>query len=68
MIGPLEFRRRTEINPADIMALHKNGAVCRHRPLSDGNIAEARGKGWVEGKEKLWKSKVSDSTASGSMG
>jgi len=50
----LEFRRLSDINISDIIAVNTNPLVLRHMPLSCDNWQESDWMEWVEGKEKQW--------------
>jgi ribosomal-protein-alanine N-acetyltransferase len=50
----LEFRRMSEIDCADFIALNTHPLVRRQMPLSDDNFGEAECREWVAGKEKQW--------------
>jgi len=44
----------SEIDSADIIALHTDPRVLRHLPLAGGDFDESECKKWVEGKERQW--------------
>ncbi|MDO9086416.1 MAG: GNAT family N-acetyltransferase [Anaerolineaceae bacterium] len=50
----LEFKRLSDINISDIIAVNTNSLVLRHMPLSGDNPEESDWMEWVEGKEKQW--------------
>lgn len=50
----LEFKRMSEVKPAEYIALSNHPLVRRHMPLSDGNFGEAECREWIAGKEKQW--------------
>ena len=50
----LEFKRLSEIDNAEFIALNNNPLVRRQMPLSDDNFGEAECQAWVAGKEKQW--------------
>jgi RimJ/RimL family protein N-acetyltransferase len=50
----LEFRRLSEIDCAEIVALNTHPLVRRHMPLSDADFGEKECLEWVAGKEKQW--------------
>ncbi|MEM9556659.1 MAG: GNAT family N-acetyltransferase [Acidobacteriota bacterium] len=50
----LEFRRLSEIDRAEIVALNTHPLVRRQMPLSDGNFDDEECRAWIEGKEKQW--------------
>lgn len=50
----LEFKRLSEINNSDLIALMGNPRVRRQMPLADGSFGETECQTWVAGKETLW--------------
>jgi len=50
----LEFKRLSDINCAEIIALNTNHLVRRQMPLSDDNFGEKECLEWVAGKENQW--------------
>ena len=50
----LEFKRMSEINNAEYVALHQNSLVRRQMPLMNEKFREKECKEWVAGKEKQW--------------
>jgi hypothetical protein len=50
----LEFKRLSDINISDIIAVNTNPLVLRQMPLSGDNWDESEWMEWVEGKEKQW--------------
>lgn len=50
----LEFKRLSEINTAELIALNTNPLVRRQMPLSGGDFGEAECREWVAGKEQQW--------------
>jgi [ribosomal protein S5]-alanine N-acetyltransferase len=50
----LEFKRLSEINSAEIIALNTNPLVRRQMPLFSGDFGEAECQEWVQGKEAHW--------------
>jgi [ribosomal protein S5]-alanine N-acetyltransferase len=50
----LEFKRLSDINISDIIAVNTNPLVLRQMPLSGDNWEESEWMEWVEGKEKQW--------------
>jgi ribosomal-protein-alanine N-acetyltransferase len=50
----LEFKRLTEIDLAEIVALNTNPLVMRQMPLSSSDFNEADCREWVADKETLW--------------
>ena len=50
----LEFKRLTEANPADIVALMNHPKVREHMPLTQDGFSEANARAFVIGKERLW--------------
>jgi [ribosomal protein S5]-alanine N-acetyltransferase len=51
---PLEFKRLTEVNSADLIALNNHPLVRRQMPLASGHFGAAECKAWLAGKEALW--------------
>ena len=52
---PIEFKRLSEIDCTEIIALNTNPLVRRQMPLSDDHFGEVECQEWVAGKEELWK-------------
>jgi len=50
----LEFKRLSEINNSEFIALNANPLVRRQMPLSHDNFGDAECLEWVAGKEKQW--------------
>ncbi|MGY6275181.1 GNAT family N-acetyltransferase [Methylomonas sp. MgM2] len=50
----LKLIRLSEIELADIIALHNDPSVLRHLPLAGGNFDEVECMRWVESKETQW--------------
>ena len=50
----IEFRRLSDIDVAEIIALNTHPLVRRHMPLSDDNFGDAECREWVQGKESQW--------------
>jgi [ribosomal protein S5]-alanine N-acetyltransferase len=50
----LEFKRLSDINISDIIAVNTNPLVLRQMPLSGDHWEESEWMEWVEGKEKQW--------------
>lgn len=50
----LKLIRLSEIELADIIALHNDPRVLRHLPLADGNFDEFECTRWVKSKETQW--------------
>ncbi len=50
----IEFARLSDIDVAEIIALHTHPLVRRHMPLSDDDFGEAECREWVQGKERQW--------------
>lgn len=50
----IEFRRLTEVDPADMIRLANDPLVRRHMPLSSGTFGEAEFESFVADKERLW--------------
>jgi [ribosomal protein S5]-alanine N-acetyltransferase len=52
----LEFKRMSEIDYSEHVALNTNPLVMRQMPLSDSDFEEEVCKGWIAGKERIWRS------------
>jgi len=50
----IEFTRLSDIDPAEIVALHAHPLVRRHMPLADDHFGDAECRAWVRGKESQW--------------
>jgi [ribosomal protein S5]-alanine N-acetyltransferase len=50
----LEFKRMSEIDCSEYVALNTNPLVMRQMPLSDSSFDEEVCKGWIAGKERIW--------------
>ena len=50
----LEFKRLSEIDCSEYVALNTNPLVMRQMPLSDSSFDEEVCQGWIAGKEKMW--------------
>jgi len=50
----IEFRRLSDIDAAEIIALSTHPLVRRHMPLADDDFGEAACREWVRGKESQW--------------
>ncbi len=50
----LEFKRLTEVDLADIVALHNNPDVLRQMPLGSANFDQAKARDWVSQKDAQW--------------
>ena len=50
----IEFGHLSDIDVAEIIALHAHPLVRRHMPLSDGDFGEAECREWVQCKEGQW--------------
>jgi [ribosomal protein S5]-alanine N-acetyltransferase len=50
----LEFKRLSDVNISDIIAVNTNPLVLRQMPLSGDPWEESEWMEWVEGKEKQW--------------
>ena len=50
----LEFKRLSDIEHAELIALNNHPLVRRQMPLSDDNFGEAECQEWVAGKELQW--------------
>ena len=51
----LEFKRLSEIDRAELVALNTNPMVRRQMPLFDGSFDDEQCRAWVEGKERAWR-------------
>lgn len=50
----LKFKRMSEVENAEYIALHLNPLVRRQMPLTNENFGEKECQEWVAGKEKQW--------------
>ncbi len=50
----LEFKRLSEIDCSEYVALNTNPLVMRQMPLSDSDFDEEACRVWIAGKEKMW--------------
>ena len=50
----LEFKRLSEIEPSEYVALNTNPLVMRQMPLASGDFDEAVCREWIKGKESMW--------------
>ena len=50
----LEFKRMSEIDRAEYIALNTNPLVMKQMPLSSSDFDDEACKDWIEGKEKIW--------------
>ena len=50
----LEFKRLTEVNPADIVALNNDPEVLRQIPLGSPDFDEAKARDWIQHKDAQW--------------
>jgi RimJ/RimL family protein N-acetyltransferase len=50
----LEFKRLSEIDCSDYIALNTNPLVMRQMPLSSSDFDEAACREWIAGKEQMW--------------
>lgn len=50
----LEFKRMSEIDRAEYIALNTNPLVMKQMPLSSSDFDDEACKAWIEGKEKIW--------------
>jgi len=50
----LEFKRLSEVDPAEIISLNTDPLVLRHMPLGKGDFDHARCREWVKEKEAQW--------------
>ena len=51
----LEFKRLSEVDRSEYVALFAHPLVRRHMPLSDDHFDDAACAEWIEGKESMWK-------------
>jgi len=50
----LEFKRMSEIDRAEYIALNTNPLVMKQMPLSSSDFDDAACKDWIAGKERIW--------------
>ena len=50
----LEFKRMSEIDRAEYIALNTNPLVMKQMPLSSNDFDDEACKAWIEGKERIW--------------
>jgi ribosomal-protein-alanine N-acetyltransferase len=50
----LEFKRLSEVDCSEYVALNTNPLVMRQMPLSDERFNDEACKEWIKGKEKMW--------------
>ena len=50
----LEFKRLSEVDRSEYVALFNNPLVRRHMPLTDEHFDEAICADWIKGKESMW--------------
>lgn len=50
----IEFKRLSEVNPAEIIELHNNPLVRRQMPLFEGYFSAEDCQAFVESKEQIW--------------
>jgi RimJ/RimL family protein N-acetyltransferase len=50
----LEFKRMSEIDSTEYIALHKHPLVRRQMPLIGDDFGDKECREWIEGKESLW--------------